>query len=428
MVPCSGGVFVMFPYYIFSFGSGGDVIMNYKPRGSEAGMSTSLDTWSVKVGGETSTSYAWNIYVIADTKIVKGMNILASTPNCYLWSLNSVLRCNIDKELPYFSTVAANVSIMAPESVVGIDNNFFWIGKNCFYQLSSSHSELVNDTNKDWFFENVNWAFAQKIFGVVNRRFSEIWWYFPLGDSEICNHIIIYNYLTQCWSDTPFEESFCGLEGVYTNGHIVSSISKQSINLPDYGVQEGAQDEEQTLEIRGQTVEKEMCTVSLHEQGTDYVDNSGKKYPLYSSVRYSFATLYSQTTSVSESWMKAARIEIDAKIEGSFTAQLIAMAFPQDYQINSYREPHYHVKDNPSLLKNYIVTPLTRYVDFSIQGRLLSLKIWCAAIGDTYHMGNMMLNWQQGSGNSGAKYITVPDDSEHLVEDDEESKERDILS
>ena len=394
-VTTTGGIFFFFFYYLFAFQNDGQVLMNVRPHGDKKEENKSnvfakddLFSWSINLGTEENPSWVWNLYTIADTKIVRGENILASTPSAYLWSLNSVIRVNINDGLPYFSTVTQNVSILSPNSVAGVDNNFFWIGKNCFYQLSSSASELVNDTNKDWFFANLNKPYAARIFSLVNRKYSEIWWFFPMGSSTICNHIIIYNYLSQCWYDTPFNESTCALDDTYAWGPLIASRENQQIPF----FQQIDSEDGDTIEDVELTLSENVSTVCIHEQGTDYVDNYQNVYPIYCSVRYPFTSLYSQTTSVSESWISVSRIELDIKLTGSLTAQMIGMVFPQDYELNSYREPHYKFGDDKSLLKNYVIDPMVRYIDFSMQGRLISLKLWCSSIGSSFHVGNMILN------------------------------------
>ena len=62
--------------------------------------------------------------------------------------------------------------------------------------------ELPNELNLDFFFDNLNRTYAQKVFSFKVPRRGEIWFCFPKGTSTYCNWAIIYNTRNGKWYDT----------------------------------------------------------------------------------------------------------------------------------------------------------------------------------------------------------------------------------
>jgi hypothetical protein len=61
--------------------------------------------------------------------------------------------------------------------------------------------DMTNDMNQNYFFDNLNYAQRQKVWGTKVTRFGEIWWFYPRGDSTECNDAIIYNVREKTWYD-----------------------------------------------------------------------------------------------------------------------------------------------------------------------------------------------------------------------------------
>ena len=197
-VTTTGGVFALESILVV-FGENGGITWN---DGS------SLDNWPAESFTQFGTS-----------KIVFGAPVRSGdTVAGLLWALDSVINMqfngNDEEGNPTFNFSYASTnetqSILSSNCVVSYDPYFYWIGVNAFYWYNGSVSELENEVNKVWFFENLNQSAKQKVRGFVNKKYNEVWWLFPYGDSTENNWAIIYNTKYNTWYDTPINRS-CGL-------------------------------------------------------------------------------------------------------------------------------------------------------------------------------------------------------------------------
>lgn len=380
----SGGVCVFSPENLFIMGANGSVIMNVPTADNP------LQTFSVN--DSSDGAYKPNEFVIANTSIVQGMSVLGSQPGGYFWSLNSVVYCQITQDdKPTFTTIMEGTTILGPNTVVNVNNTFFWIGQNCFYVVSGNVQQVQNQTNQQWFFKNLYRPTACLSFGVLNRQFDEIWWYVPIikkndPEPERPNHVLIYNYVTQTWYDTsipifsPFdpesERAICGLpDGVVSPYPLITNGK----------------------------------SIAEMEQGTDIVRATDQGTAnLASYIVYNFSTLYAQQESMNEMWLRTRRLEVDILLpeDGQLMVYMMGMHFAQDYERDKDTFSQPFVNFEPEFKSgmgndSYVIKQHTRYIDFSLQGRLVSVMLSVTS-GD-YHVGKCILNWQMGSRNSGSK-------------------------
>jgi len=75
------------------------------------------------------------------------------------------------------------------------------VGVDRFLLYNGVIKEIPNDMNQNYFFDNVNYAQRQKVWGTKVTRFGEIWWFYPSGNSTECNDVIIYNVRENIWYD-----------------------------------------------------------------------------------------------------------------------------------------------------------------------------------------------------------------------------------
>jgi hypothetical protein len=152
---------------------------------------------------------------ITGSKIVRGLPLRGSGsgPSGLLWSLDSLIRATFTSSatadggpnpIPFaFDTLSAQISILSSQSVIEYDGIFYWIAIDRWMMFNGVVQEIPNDMNKNFFFDNVNMAYRQKVFVFKVPRFGEIWWCFPKGDSTECNHAIVMQPATGTWYDTP---------------------------------------------------------------------------------------------------------------------------------------------------------------------------------------------------------------------------------
>lgn len=188
----SGGVVVLQPF-LFIYGNNG-LIKN----------SIANDP-STFAGGDSNSAN------VAGSKIVHGIPLRggSNAPAGMFWSLDSLIRVTyVGGTAKWrYDTITANTSILAPKSAVDYDGVFYWIGVDRFLMYNGVVKEVPNAMNQDFFFNNLNWAYRDRVWGTTLPRWGEIWWFFPKGDSTECNWAIIYNVREDSWYDTPIDRS-----------------------------------------------------------------------------------------------------------------------------------------------------------------------------------------------------------------------------
>ena len=194
-IEVSGGVVVLHPY-VFVYGDNGLL------KNSTAG---DPYNWNGPDSNETN---------VASTKIVKGLPVRggSNAPSGLFWALDSLIRVSYTPttvtvggtpETFYwrYDIISSQSSILSSSCVIEYDGIYYWIGVDRFLLYNGVVKEIKNDFNQNYFFDNLNYAQAQKVFATKVPRFGEIWWFFPSGDSEECNDCIIYNIRENCWYD-----------------------------------------------------------------------------------------------------------------------------------------------------------------------------------------------------------------------------------
>jgi hypothetical protein len=99
---------------------------------------------------------------------------------------------------------------MSSDGIAELDGYFFWMGLDRFYVYDGKVTELPNQVNVNWVFDNLNFNQRQKVWATVVPRWGEIWWFFPFGqDATECNKVVIYNLREKCWYDVTLARG-CG--------------------------------------------------------------------------------------------------------------------------------------------------------------------------------------------------------------------------
>ena len=193
-ISVSGGVVVLYPY-TFVYGNNG-LIQN-----NSAG---NLNNW---VGADSNANN------VSGTKVIKGMPLRGGTtsPAGLFWSTDQLTRVTYAPQTVGTSTIywrydiiSTQTSIMSSQCVIEYDGIFYWCGVDRFLMYNGVVQEIQNDTNQNYFFDNLNYAQRQKVWVTKVPRFGEIWWFYPSGNSTECNNAIIYNVREKTWYDAGF--------------------------------------------------------------------------------------------------------------------------------------------------------------------------------------------------------------------------------
>jgi hypothetical protein len=199
-ISVSGGVVVLHPY-VFVYGDNGLI------KNSVAG---DPYDWNGPDSNETN---------VASTKVVKGLPVRggSNAPSGLFWSLDSLIRVSYNPttitvggtpQTFYwrYDIISSQSSILSSQGVIEYDGIYYWCGVDRFLMYNGVVKEIPNSFNQNYFFDNLNYTQRQKVWATKVPRFGEIWWFYPEGDSEECNNVIIYNVRENCWYDGGFAD------------------------------------------------------------------------------------------------------------------------------------------------------------------------------------------------------------------------------
>lgn len=192
----SGGVFCLNPFAV-SYGSDG----------------------VVNVSDANDPASAWpNTFRPTGEKIIYGLPIRGGAgngPSGLLFGLDHLILMSFvgGATVWNFNTLTSQYSILSSQSVVEYDGIYYWAGIDRFLMFNGVVQEIPNDLNQNWFFDNLNYAAAQKVFAMKIPRWGEIWFCYPRGSATECTHAVIYNVKLSrqvgyaVWYDTELPNS-----------------------------------------------------------------------------------------------------------------------------------------------------------------------------------------------------------------------------
>lgn len=363
-ITCSGGIVFIAPLLV-AYGNNGQIQWN-NPEATDP-----LNTWVSTLDSTALTA------TIANTKIVYGMAIVgAQVPTGLFWSLNSLVKANYTPvtdpttgsvTYTFSSTpIDTNITIMSASCVVSYQQVSYWIGVDQFYYYDGVVQALPNTMSRDWFFNNVNLKYRNKIFGIAVPRYNEIWWYYPRGDSTENNAAIVYNVFGKFWYDTEINRA----SGLQTS-LFPKPLLSDSLTTP----------------INTRTGTHNYYLLWEHESGTDQVV-ADAHIPIRSNVTHHFIDMCSQPNNLANSQnrlLRNRRIEPNFTMTGDMTLTITNCKYASDYQ-----SPGAEV-EGP-----YIFNSTTQYIDTASQGRQVALTFSSNELGGNYQGGKILYDWEIG--------------------------------
>jgi hypothetical protein len=94
--------------------------------------------------------------------------------------------------------LSANISIIGPNAVSGINNIVYWMGRDKFYTYSG-RVDTLPCTIRQYIFSDINLAQGELIFAGTNNQFNEIIWFYCSGASNTIDRYVVYNYSENIW-------------------------------------------------------------------------------------------------------------------------------------------------------------------------------------------------------------------------------------
>ena len=181
---------------------------------------------------------------ITSQKIVRGIALRGgpgNAPSGLFWSADSLIRVSFigGDAIFQFDTISTQSSILSAQCVIEYDGIFYWIGSDRFLMFNGVVREVENNLNQNFFFDNLNYQYRQKVFAFKVPRFGEIWWVFPKGTSTEPNHAIILNIRENTWYDCALPE---GGRGAGTAPAIFRKPLMSGVEQQNYAAQAVAVD------------------------------------------------------------------------------------------------------------------------------------------------------------------------------------------
>jgi hypothetical protein len=369
-----GGIVVLHPY-LFMYCANGYV------KWSDANDPTNFTT------GDAGDAF------IASSKVVKALPLRGGgqTPAGLFWTLDSVIRASYTggDDVFAFDTVTASSSILSANSVIEHDGIFFWVGLDRFLLYNGVVREVENNLNINYFFEGLNYTYANKVFGFKVPRFGEIWWCYPRGDATECTHAVIYNYRENTWYDTPLPNGgrSAGIYAQVYRSPLMAGLNPIPVPAGDTRITEASdtritEDGDLRVTDTGETLYK----IWRHETGVNEIDGAS----------VNAVQSYFETADISMLVGESSRnysisvtcIEPDFVQSGEMSVRVVG-------RINA-RAPE--VVGEPVFFPASASVPADELVFFKEQRRQLRFRFESNTVDGDYQMGQIIVHLAQADG------------------------------
>ena len=97
-----------------------------------------------------------------------------------------------------FNLLMDNISIMAPNSAITVNNVTYWMGTDKFY-MYSGRVETLPCALRQYVFADINKDQSWQVTCGTNEGYNEIWWFYCSKNSTVVDTYVIYNYLDRVW-------------------------------------------------------------------------------------------------------------------------------------------------------------------------------------------------------------------------------------
>ena len=326
---------------------------------------------AVSDAGDETTFGAASQFNICSTKIVKGMPIRGGqyAPSALMWSLEELLRMSFvgGTTVWQFDTLSDQSSILSSNGVVEYDGVYYWPGVDRWLMYNGVLRELPNSISLDFFFENLNMAQRQKVFGYKIPRWGEICWCAPMFGATECNWMFVYNVRENTWYDTPLPNggrSAAVIAQTFpypimsSSQPLVSSVNSSTTTYPIWQHEFGVD------EIRGNIVNAIPSYVTT---------------PTLSLVGGGL-TIGGVNVPSDNMWTQLVRFEPDFLMGPSIDVDILARDYPM----------------NPDVVYHNVINSGTDNIDIDKQGRYVRYKIGTNTRGGYFVFGQSLMHFRAG--------------------------------
>jgi len=312
---------------------------------------------------------------IVTATVTRGGN---SSPAGLFWSLSSLIRCTFvpataTQPIPFvFDVISDQISILSSRCMIEYDGLFYWCATNRFLVYTGVVQEMGNDSSINYFFNNLNFDQANKVWATKVPHYGEIWWHWPMGTATECNKVLILNVHVNQWSIRDhnwYDTSFNTIDGVaqgrscgFYNQIFESPIYADSYPNPAFGNNYALWQHEFGVD---QNVDGQLTAIDSFVESNDIswvIPNA--QIPLQPVDR----------------WVYLYRIELDMIQDQAMTLFVNGQEYAR----------------SPVVSISYVFQPTDVKIDMREQRRLMTLRFESNAIGGYYEFGRNLLNIKIG--------------------------------
>ena len=145
-----------------------------------------------------------------------------------------------------FQLLMDNISIIAPNAAITVNNVTYWMGVDKFYTYTG-RVETLPCALRQFIFNDLNFSQQQQIVCGSNEGYNEVWWHYPSANSDVNDRYVIYNHLERiwyygtlnrtAWLDSPLQTTPMGVYSVQNTFLLTalttSTASNQTIVVVD---------------------------------------------------------------------------------------------------------------------------------------------------------------------------------------------------
>jgi hypothetical protein len=331
------------------------------------------------------------IYTISSDKLIFGASVRggSNAPSFLFWTTNSVIYLtNVadgrDVDIPVDfqrEVITTKSSLISSRAIVQYGSLFFWLGTDCLFIYNGIEDTVPNTINLEYFFDNVDLAKKELIFGYNITRYGELRWAYPelayAADPNIgCTRELVYNVRENSWYDTAIQRDCVT---VYEGTGDIFSYGDSCTNYPYVALNSYKK------------IWKQEVGFNEVRVGGDRNIPSFFTTPFYGFVTFNPA----KDGSAVEKYIVLSEIEPDfpappnynrvagEDVQITVNYQKYAMTTGVSTPPLSFLLPDLPLQGAPNLGK----------IDFRIQGRFMNITFSCLY---PYDVGNILLEFKEG--------------------------------
>jgi len=208
-------------------------------------------------------------FTLSETNVIKDMKSLQGNMFIYATDSIHVMRLSGNVNAPVsFSPVTDEYGCLTTGGVIEYDGKHFIIGGSDIYVFAGNPGDIQSLSDgriREYFYNNLNPIYEQRLFTLLNHRENEIWVCYPTIASLAgeCDEAIIWNYRDNAWTVRDLDSVTAGDIGPIKGGGIPTATLALTGNSGNAGYTNRGKKEIQAVTINGGTPKKTIGTKAI---------------------------------------------------------------------------------------------------------------------------------------------------------------------